>query len=289
MSDAAPSTFRGVGLVLLAVTCFAGQDTVVKSLTADYPPAQIIFLRYAVNALLLVLLLAPRHGAAVYRTHSTSLVIARAVCQGISSLCMGLAIQRLPVAEALSITLTAPLIVVILAGPLLRETVGLGRALAALCGFGGAVLILRPGNGLEPIGVVFAIGACLTFVVYLMLSRNLAGSETTEALVFHTAAWGTAVLGAACLLSGAVGLPDMRLLTLGFVVGLLATIGHFALTVAYRNAPASILAPLTYVQLVIVAVLAWVVFGHVPDAITALGMGIVLISGLCTGMLRPRR
>ena len=135
-------------------------------------------------------------------------------------------------------------------------------------------------------GVAFAIASAVTFVLYLLTSRLLARTESPESLSFHTAVWGTLVVGLACALGGPVEMPDGRLWVMAGVLGLLSSIGHFGLTAAYRFAPASLLAPITYVQLVIIAILGWQVFGHVPDPLTALGMGIVILAGVATGAIR---
>lgn len=283
------SRWTGIALVLLAVTCFAAQDTLTKVLTAAWLPALIVALRYGFSVVWLGLILGPRHRFGLWRTRRTGLVVFRGVCQGFSSLTMGLALQRLPVAEALSIALTAPLAVVFLSGQLLGEEVGRIRGIAAISGFVGALVILRPGTGLEPLGVAYAAASAMTFVIYLLTSRVLARTETTEALSFHTAVWGTLVVGAAWVLSGPTELPDAHLWMIAAGLGFLSSLGHFGLTAAYRFAPASLLAPITYVQLVIVAILGWQIFGHVPDPLTGLGMAIVILAGMATGLFqRPR-
>lgn len=278
----------GIACVLVSVSCFAVQDTLTKAMTVAYLPALIVALRYAFSVVWTGLLLGPRHGCGIWRTERTALVVFRAVCQGFSSLSMALALQRLPVAEALSIALTAPLAVVFVSGRLLGESVGPLRVLIALSGFAGVLIILRPGGGLEPLGVVYAVTSAVTFMTYLLTSRILARTETAAALSFHTAVWGTFVVGLSFMIVGPLQLPDLRLIGLTMVLGLLSSFGHFALTAAYRFAPASILAPITYIQLVIVGFLGWLVFRHVPDGVTLIGMFIVVVAGVGNGLSRYR-
>jgi drug/metabolite transporter (DMT)-like permease len=146
------------------------------------------------------------------------------------------------------------------------------------------LIIVRPGSGLDPAGLAFLFCAVAGNTAYQLLSRILAGSERTIALLFYVALVGTICFGLALPLvwdgQAPTGLDLLLLLSLGVYGGL----GHFLFTAAFRHAPASLLAPLSYFQLGWAGLLGWLVFGQVPDALTVLGMSVIAASGLMTAI-----
>ena len=174
------------------------------------------------------------------------------------------------------------------AGPILRERVGWFGWAATAAGFAGVMLIVRPGSGLMSIGVLFVLGAVVANLGYQLLSRVLSASETTFALLFYTALTGSILYGLAV-----PWFIEGRALTWLEIVlfaslGVYGGVGHYLYTAAFRFAPASLLAPLNYAQLIWAGLLGWLVFGHMPDAVSLLGMAIVAGSGVAVA-LKTRR
>jgi len=293
----ASSALRGIVLMLSAVFVFAGMDATGKHLFALYPVPVVAAARYLGNLLVLTALMAPRHGWALVKTQRTGLVWVRALSLAAATLLMGWALQRMPLPETVAIIFLAPFGVLLLAGPVLGETVGVAGWLAAAAGFAGVLLIVRPGGGLDVLGVAFAFAAAAVSVAYNMLSRVLARTETTMALLFHTALAGTVVFGAMLpwtlptVLSGPAPLPFDTLLLCG--IGAAALLGHALFTSAFRAAPASLLAPVNYMHLVWAGAFGWLAFGHVPEALSLLGIAIIAAAGagiaLKTHLGRGRR
>lgn len=276
--------FRGVMLLAAAVFLFACMDTTTKYLTASYAVPVVMAVRYLVHGLLMVILLAPSQGRRLVRTRRTGLVMVRAACLVAASLFMGLALQRMPVAEATAMVFMAPLLVVLLAGHLMREKVGVLGWVSAITGFAGVLLIARPGSGLDPLGVSFALCGAGVIAVYQLLSRVLASTESTVAMLFHTALLGSVLFGLTVPWFWH-GPPPSGLQMLLFVgMGVFGGLGHFLFTAAHRHAPASMLAPMLYLQLMWAGVLGWLVFGHVSDAISILGMCVVSASGAAVAL-----
>jgi drug/metabolite transporter (DMT)-like permease len=275
---------KGVLLVTVAVMIFAVSDVLTKHLTMLYAVPLVIAARYVVNLLCLVVFLAPKHGMTLLKTNRTALVLVRAACLSGASLTMGIALRYMPVGETVAIIYIAPIFVMILAIPLLGEKVPFIGWIGAVVGFLGVLLIMRPGAGLNPTGVGFALVNAGFSAAYALLSRVLAKTETTPALLFYTALVGTIVFGAALLWNGLgplpVGIDWLYLLALGA----LATVGHMLFTTAYREAPASLLAPVNYMHLVWAGILGWLVFGHTPDALSILGMGLVAAAGIAVAL-----
>jgi drug/metabolite transporter (DMT)-like permease len=271
---------KGILLVVFATLAFALTDVMTKDLMTRHPVAVVIAMRYLVNAGLLAVLLYPRLGPRLWRVRRRGLVLFRGLCLTLASLTMGLALRVMPVGETVAIVYLSPFAVMLLAVPLLGERVGAIGWACAVAGFAGVLLILRPGSGLDPRGVTFAlINACLA-TAYHLLTRFLAGSETTIALLFQTALVGSVCfgLGAMGSLGGLhIGAADFGAMVL---LGGFATLGHLLFTRAYREAPASLLAPVNYLHLVWAAGLGVLIFGHVPDALSLAGMALVCASGI---------
>jgi drug/metabolite transporter (DMT)-like permease len=270
---------RGALYFLCGVFLFACMDTVTQYLAARYPAPLIVGIRYLVHCLLMVLVLAPTQGARLVRTQRTGLVLVRAACLAAGSLLFALALQRVPVAEATAVLFVAPLLVVMMAGPILHEHVGVAGWASVVAGFVGILLIARPGGSLDALGVALAFAAAATTATYQLLSRLLAGTETTLALLFYTALVGAVVFGATLPWFWSDAQPPALDLLLLLSLGVLGGVGHFLFTAAHRHTAASALAPLQYSQLVWVGVLGWLVFGHVPEGVSILGMLVVAGAG----------
>ena len=281
MTASSPSahTARGALYFLCGVFLFACMDTAIKYLAARYEVTLVLALRYVVHCLLMVLVLAPTLGRRLVQTQRTGLVLVRAACLAAASLLFGLALQRVPVAEATAMLFVAPLIVVVLAGPVLRERVGRTGWAAVVAGFLGILLIARPGGDLDPVGVTLALSTAAATATYQLLSRVLATTETTLAMLFYTALLGALAFAALAPWSWSGAPPGALDLALFLATGVLAGVGHFLFTAAHRHASASTLAPLQYSQLVWVGLLGWLVFDHVPDGLSIAGMGVVAAAG----------
>jgi drug/metabolite transporter (DMT)-like permease len=275
---------RAVLLVVVAVFLFACMDTTTKYLTATYEVPVVMAMRYIVHCLLMLLLLAPTQGRQLVQTRRTGLVLVRAGCLAAASLFMGLALQRMPVAEATAIVFLAPLLVVLVAGSVLREKVGAAGFAAAAAGFVGVLLIARPGSGLDAAGVGFAVCAACVIAAYQVLSRLLASTERTLALLFYAALLGSILYGALLPWFWEGRTPTPLQAGLFVSMGVTGGLGHFLFTAAHRIAPASMLAPMMYMQLFWAVLLGWWVFGHVSGALSILGMVIVAGSGVVVAL-----
>lgn len=271
--------FRGMLLLVTGLLLFACLDTTTKYLTAHYNTLLVVAIRYIVNCLLMILLLAPREGGRLVETQRTGLALVRAGCLAGGSLLVGLALHRMPVAETTAINFLAPMLVMLVAGPMLRERIGALGWTAAVAGFAGVLLIVRPGSGLDATGIACALGAVATTTVYQLLSRVLR-TERTIALLFYAALVGSIFLGVGLPWVWEGDAPTMWQVALFLSMGVTGGLGHFFFTAAYRYAPASLLAPMNYLQLLWAGLLGWIVFGHVPDGLSVVGMGVVAISGL---------
>ncbi len=279
MSATSKNTLGGIALFMLGVFLFACMDTITKYLAARYPAPMVVALRYIGQCLLMVLVLAPSQGRRLIQTQRTGLAVVRASSLAVASLCMTLALQRMPVAETSAIVFLCPMLVVLMAGPVLKEHVGGFGWLAAIAGFIGVLLIARPGSGLDAVGVMLALCAATANAFYQLLSRVLASTERTIPLLFYTALVGSVCYGVSLQWFWTGALPPATHLALFFCTGLLGGVGHFLFTAAHRHTPASALAPVQYTQLIWASLLGWLVFSHVPDGLGIVGMTIIAVAG----------
>ena len=206
---------------------------------------------------------------------------------GIATVCFITAIRHMPVADAISIFFVEPMILTILGGLILGEQVGWRRYLACMVGFIGAMIVVRP--SFEQLGWValLPIATAMCFVFYLLLTRHMAQREDPFAMQGFAGLFGGLFVGAALWLGAGSGStvfdpvwPDMRgwLLMLG--VGIMATISHLFLVFAFKKAPASVLAPLQYLEIVAATIFGYLVFADFPDLLKWLGIAIIVGSGL---------
>ncbi|MHA6298900.1 DMT family transporter [Devosia sp. CAU 1758] len=291
IAPAAPLThqpLRGLVFILGATLLFAYNDTTNKLLITEYNVPMVTAIRYITHCLLMLALVAPFHGREMVRTQRTGLVVVRGASLALGSFLMSLALQRMPVAETTAIIYLCPVLVVLLSGPLLKEHVNPLAWVAALLGFAGVLLIARPGGGLDPLGVAFALGNVCLALAYNLLSRVLAHTERTMAMLFFSALAGAIGFGIFLpwTLHGVAPTPLQIVLFAG--LGVSAWLGHYLFTQSYRYAPAALVAPMTYMHLVWAGVLGFLVFGDVPGPLALGGMVLVMAAGLVSA-IRPRR
>ena len=188
-----------------ALILFACLDTTTKYLAMHYNVPLVMAIRYVVNLVLMVAILGPTQGRQFVQTRRTGLVLVRGLCLTFASLAFGLALQHMPVAETTAINFVAPMIVVLVAGPLLNERIGLLGWTAAVTGFAGVLIIVRPGGGLSTTGVVWVLCAAVANSAYQLMSRMLVSTERTLALLFYTV-----LVGAICFSAGLPLVPDRK-------------------------------------------------------------------------------
>ncbi len=274
----ARSRRTGIALMIAAVACFACLDATSKWLTHSLHPAQMVFVRYAGSLLLVAAIFNPRVSPGIWRTRRIGLQTGRALCLLGSTTCAFLAIRYLSLSQFTSISFGAPLIVALIAGPLLGEWVGRRRLAAIVVGLCGILIVSRPGPGMHPASIL-AVGTAAFNAVYVIATRRLAASNSSETTLFYTGLAGTLV--SLPIAPFFWTNPADPLVWLGMAaMGAFGTAGHGLLIVANRYAPASVVAPFFYMQLLWATLLGIGVFGSYPDRWTLVGGGVVLASGL---------
>jgi drug/metabolite transporter (DMT)-like permease len=269
---------RGILLIMVAVSTFAVLDTMAKYLSRTYPVPLIVWMRYATHVLVMLALLAPRVGKGLVASRRPGLQVIRGVVLAASSLFFFSALAFMPIAEASAITFLAPLLVTAMSAYFLKERVRRSAWAALGAGFVGVLFIVRPGSAVFTPAALLPLATAVCFATYQLLTRRLAGVDSTIATLFIGALVGTLVVS--FLLPFFWGLPQSALHAALFVLlGVLGAAGHFVLIRAFEYAPPGVLAPFVYTQLLTVLVLGFIVFGEFPDGWSLVGMAIIVLSG----------
>jgi drug/metabolite transporter (DMT)-like permease len=275
---------KGVLLILLAVLVFACMDTAGKYLMTKFGVSTVAFARYAINVIFLILIFAPRQGAKIWHSNRTLLIVLRGFALALATFFMGMALQRMPLGETVAIIYMQGFGVMFAAAYFLRERIHWIGWVCTVASFAGVLLIARPGGDLAPAGVLFALICAAVSVLYVLLSRSLASSETTLSMLFHVGIVGTAFFMVQLPFNWRPAPFEPLDLVLMLFLGAGSLGGHFLHTTAYRFAPASLLAPFNYFHIALATLLGWIVYHHVPDFFAMMGMSLIAISGAAVAL-----
>jgi drug/metabolite transporter (DMT)-like permease len=269
----------GIALMCGASACFACLDTSAKFLNLHMDTLQVVWARYTSGFVLIVLLFNPFTRPGVLMTKRPVLQVGRSALLLLSTLLNFVALRYLQLDEALSIMFMTPFLVAALSGPMLGEWVGWRRWTAICLGFAGVLLVTRPGFGGIHAAALLSVASALCYAVYGITTRMLARTDSNETTLFYSHLVGVAVM---MPIVPFVWMPpaDWVTVALMILVGALGGIGHYMLIIAHRLAPAAVLFPFIYTQLVWVVALGFLVFSDVPHRWTLAGAAIVIASGL---------
>ena len=265
-------------MALLATVAYAVVDTLSKYQARDYPVEMIVWARYAVPLVVLLAVFLPQRGRRMLRTAFPLLQLIRGVLLTAGTVFIVFAYRVMPIAEAQAISFIHPVLLTLLAVIFLGEKVSrLGWA-AVLLGFSGVLVIVRPGGGLFTAEALLPLGLALSFSSYQIFTRLVARREDSINSLYCVLLVGSVVMSLA--LPFAWIAPTAKGLLFFALIGITSGAGHFLTIKALEYAPASLLAPFAYIQLLWVSILGMAVFGDFPDSITLLGMAIVVAGGL---------
>ncbi len=277
----------GIGLVILAVACFATLDTSTKVSIATVPILMGLWFRYAFQALATTAVLLPTYGIEVLRTaHPRYQLLRGALLLGSSTLAF-LSLRHMPLAEFTSIVLIAPLVVTLLAATTLKEEVSPLRWVLVGGGFIGTLVILRPGGTVFSWAILLPLGLVFTNAWFQVLTSKLARTEKPLTMHFYTG-WVGTLIATIPLPFVWQALPGWREWALLCLMGFMGTVGHFFLILAYQRAPASTLTPYLYAQIAFAMLGGWLVFSYVPDATSLVGMALIAVCGAAGAWLTVR-
>lgn len=274
----AQSNLIGALLSLAAFAVYASNDVIVKYLGISYNPFQTIFFSVLFSFPLVLLMLIGDRSEGNLIPHHPFLAVARALMTVLGAVCGFYAFAVLPLSDAYPIFFAMPILITLLAIPILGEKVGLHRGVAVAVGLIGVLVVVRPGQANLGLGHLAAISAAFVGAMNSVLVRKIGNSERSVVIMLYPMMANLIVAGFALPFVyepmpvthlGLLGLMSI----LGFVAGLLAI-------AAYRRAAAVIVAPMQYSQIVWATIFGTLIFNETHDRVTIFGTAIIIASGL---------
>jgi drug/metabolite transporter (DMT)-like permease len=269
----------GIAMMCVVALCYSGIDVVAKYLVASLPVLQVVWLRFLTHALLGVLLLSPHYGRRLFVVRHPRLQLLRGVMLALMTGLNMWALVYLQLDVTGAIQFSVPILVAVISAKWLGERLDGPRWIAILAGFGGVLLIVRPGSSAFHPAIFLSIGNAILYALFNLLTRRLAASELPAATQLVSAI-------VAALLLTPFGLAAWRApdgwwsWVLVVSLGVFGGAGHLAAAQAYRYASAAVLGPFIYQQIIYMGLFGWLVFDQVPDAAVVAGAAVVVGSGL---------
>jgi drug/metabolite transporter (DMT)-like permease len=275
-------------LIILAGFFFSTLDATAKYLVREHTLFVVVWARYAGQMLVTTPIAWHRAGPRFWRTRHPGTQLARSLFLVMATVCFFGGLRFLPLAEASAITFLAPMFAIVLAIPVLGERPTRARWLSAIAGFAGILILVRPGGAVFHPATALLVLAAISNALYQLLTRRLP-DDSSHTTLFYSGLVGTAALSA--------GLPFVNLPAevtprdAFFLVelGLLAGLGHGCLISAFLRAPASLVAPFTYLQMIWATLYGFAIFDQLPDGLSALGMAVIVASGIALALHERRR
>ncbi len=269
--------------MLLAVLAFSVNNVSLKSLTRELDPTQIMFVRGVLMTGFLLPIAWRTHALATKRfgAHMT-----RSVLGSSGAYLFILALSLAPVADVVALSFSRALFIVVMAVLFFGEVVGWRRWTACAAGFVGVLVMVRPGFGQINLGLVAASADAILSAGVALTLKSLGRTERPQTIVFYFGLLSTLFSMVPAILVWRA--PSAEAWTLLVLTGVLATCGQFAITRAWTEGEASIVAPLAYVQLVLSGGLAYLLFRETPDALGLAGAVIIVAATLYIALREAR-
>lgn len=272
------SVLAGIALVIAACACFSALDTATQYVSTAAPLLMALWFRYAFQAVATTVVVLPVRGLSVLRTLQPGFHCLRGVLLLTSSLLAFASLKHMPVGEFTAIVMIAPLAITLLAATSLDEKVSPLRWLLVTGGFVGTLVIIRPGDASFQWTSLMPLGLVASNAWFQVLTRQLARTEDPITMHLYTG-WVGTLIASLALPFVWVDLTDGWLWLALCFMGLMATVGHFLLILAYQRTPAATLTPYLYAQIAFAMLGGWLVFSHVPDAAALAGMALIAACG----------
>ncbi|WP_170548231.1 DMT family transporter [Ruegeria atlantica] len=277
------------GIILMLGFCIIAPmgDAMAKLLAETTPVGMLVFVRFAVQALVLVPLAVLTGRSLRMRGRILWLTFIRTVLHILALSAMFSSLLFLPLADAIAIVFVMPFIMLILGKYILKETVGPRRLIACAVGFFGTLLVIQPSFVQVGAAALLPLVVALLFSLFMLVTRQIA--KETDPITLQAASGMMAIiLMLPVLLAGTIGgswavslilpHPDIHLLLIA--IGLLGTVAHLLMTWSLRFAPSATLAPMQYLEIPMATLFGWLVFHDLPNGVAAIGIAITIAAGL---------
>jgi drug/metabolite transporter (DMT)-like permease len=279
-----------VAMIVASTLLFSSMDAATKYLGGFMSVVVVLWCRYTIQAGIMAVVLGKMRGASGFRTLHPRFQLLRGILLASISVLAFFSMQKMPLAEFTAIIMLSPVLITASAGWLLNEHIGKVRWLLVSTGFLGTVVVIRPGSGLFGWVVIIPLVAMVISSGYSLITSRLAVLENPYTTQFYSGTIGSLLLFPFLLFEREEVLhffANKSALHAGmlFLIGVLGTIGHLLLTMAFSRAGASSLMPFTYAQIGFAALMSWLFFDHAPDFWGWIGMIMIAVSGGTTAWL----
>lgn len=277
----------GLLWALAGFCALSAGDAIIKTMAGDWPPTAVAALRYSIGAIGLAALLYWREGRAGFRLPRPGIQLMRGIGVGGATLCFFSAVFVMPLATATAIVFVSPMITAVLAIVILGEPSRKETWFALVAGFAGVLIVLRPDPADFDLNALLPLGAAVGMSFVMIGNRLSARLASPLAMQFTIAAIAAPFLVAAAMLGHAsgfaplsAGTPEWHVVARCALVAITATTAHWMVYMGTVRAGASVIAPTTYVQLLVAIALGVILFADMPDLPTLLGAGVIIAAGL---------
>lgn len=272
------NSYRGIFLYCCAIFLFVVMDSFAKYASTIFDPVQVVWARYFFHMLLMTIFLAPTKGLALIRTVNFKLQVFRSLLLLCATISFFTALKYVPLADAGAMGGTSPFFVMLFSVILLKEKVSFRRWTAVFVGFGGALIVLRPGLDVVHPAMFLVLAMAVFYASYQIATRKLAGVDSSLTTLFYTSVVGTVIMSFTVPFFWTM--PTLEQWGLLAIIGLIGGVSHFIIIQAFLYTNASTAAPFSYTQLIWTVIFGYFVFGDIPDNYTIVGAVIIVSSGL---------
>ncbi len=285
------SVAKGMALMVVAMLTLPIMDGIAKTLAINYDVSagQTTFGRFLVQAVIMAIVIVAIHGVRALVPKQIWYNLLRGAVMSLAVMIFFATLRYMPIADALAVFFLEPFILTILSVVILKEKVGWRRRIAVVVGFAGAMLIVQPSYAVFGAISLMPICTAFLFAVYLILTRQMASKDNPFTMQFASGIGGVLMLGFVVTVATLAGWSDFsspEIPEFGirwgliFAIGVLASIGHLIVVMAFRLASASILAPFQYLEIVTGTIIGFYLFDEFPDALKWGGIFIIVVSGI---------
>lgn len=282
------TALTGIACVVMAGLCFAILDSITKIVVLAVPILMALWVRYLAQALVTTVVLGPRHGATLWRTRAPGLQLLRGALLVATTLLAYLSLRHVSVGEFTAIVMVTPLMVTMLSVLLFKERVEPLQWLFVVGGFAGTLVIVRPGGTNFGWAMLLPVGVMLCNSAFQLLTARLARVDNAATTHFLSGWVGATMVSLALPFAWAqVDSPLLWLFML--IMGFLAATGHFMLAQAYQHAPSATLMPYLYGQVGFAVIAGWLIFSHLPDRWSLVGISLIAVCGVASAWVTAQR
>jgi drug/metabolite transporter (DMT)-like permease len=266
------------------VACFAVLDTTTKRVTAEVPLVMAIWARYFFQAVFTTAWVLPKKGLAVLETHNLGMQLTRGVLLIVVTALAFASLQVMPVGEFTAVVMTTPLLVTLLAARLLGEHVSVLRMVLVAGGFVGTAIIVRPSGDSMNWWLLLPLALVIANAAFQLLTSKMTRTETTMTTQFYTS-WVGAILSTIPLFWYWTTIANPALWFGLLLMGVAGAVGHILMIMSFERSPAATLMPYMYLQIGFAMLGGWIMFNHIPDHMSLIGIGLIAVCGTAGGLL----